>query len=112
MKLTIQEKKENQLFNRTEIIAEITHENEPTPSREDIKENLSAKLNVEKELIVIKKLNSQFSPQTKCEALVYKNREDLEKTEHQYILKRGVPKEKAKPEETKEEKKPVGEKTE
>ena len=90
MKLEIKIKKDNPLLNRMEILAEIEHENEPTPTRESIKESLALKLDVEKDLIVIKKLDSQFGPRTNCEAVVYKNKEDLKKTEHQHILKRGV----------------------
>lgn len=111
MDIKIKNKTENALLNRTEIEAEITHFKEPTPTRKQVKEKLAAMLSVNANLIVIHKLEQTFGSLTKCSAAAYKNKEDLEKVEKKYLLKRDSKKykseekkEEAKPEPAKEEK--------
>lgn len=100
MEIKILHKKENVLLNRTEIEADIEHFKEPTPTRAQVKEKLAAMLSADKDLIVIKKLEQTFGSVTKCSAVLYKSRADLESSEQEHLLKRGVKKkEEAKPEE-------------
>ncbi|MBD3263375.1 30S ribosomal protein S24e [Candidatus Woesearchaeota archaeon] len=103
MDIKITDKKENVLLNRTEIKADIEHVGKPTPSRAEIKEKLAAMLSSDKNLVIIRKLEQDFGSKTKCTAMQYKTRDDLEKIEQKYLLKRDEkkPKEKkeAKPEE-------------
>ena len=101
MEIKIKGKKENVLLNRIEIEADINHFKEPTPTRKQVKEKLAAMLSVDKELVVIHKLEQTFGSLTKCSAVVYKNKSDLEKTEQEHLLKRDAKKYKA--EEKKEE---------
>jgi len=103
MEIKIKDKKENVLLNRTDIEAEITHQNEPTPSRFKIKEKLAAMLSADKNLLVIKKLDQTFGSTTKCTAVLYKSKADLEDTEKEHLIKRDAKKPK---EEKKEEPKP------
>ena len=104
MEIKIREKQDNALLNRTEIRAEIEHSTEPTPTRAKVREKLAAMLSIDINLIVIKKLDQTFGSLTKCFAVVYNTKADLEKTEQEYLLKRDAKKPK---EEKKEEPAPA-----
>ncbi len=115
MEIEILGKVENLILNRIEIAAEINHEGKPTPTRAEIRKQLAAELGADENLLVIKKIETGFGTSSKCDAILYKSREELEKTEAKYILKREEkskpkeapkeePKEEAKLEEKKEEK--------
>ena len=94
MEIKILDKKENVLLNRTEIEAEIEHSGKPTPSRADIREKLAAMLSADKNLIIIQNLKQDFGSKTKFTAMLYKSKDDLEKAEQKYLIKRNekVPK--------------------
>jgi small subunit ribosomal protein S24e len=105
MEIEINEKKNNPLFNRTEVYFTINHEGEGTPNREIIRSEIADKLNVKKENIIINNIYSSFGVQkSKGYAKIYTNPKKAESLERKYILKRnkmGV-KEKKKEEDKKE----------
>ena len=111
MEIEIDSKKNNPLFNRTEIRFTIHHEGEGTPNREIIRSELSEKLNAKKENIIINSINSSFGiQQSKGYAKIYTSLKKTENPERKYILKRN--KIAGKQEIKKEEKKGTESKTE
>jgi small subunit ribosomal protein S24e len=105
MEIEINEKKNNPLFNRTEVYFTITHEGEGTPNREIIRSEIAEKLNVKKENIIIDNISSSFGiQQSRGYAKVYANQKKAETLEKKYILKRNqVIKKEIKKEEDKKE---------
>lgn len=104
MKVEIVDKVENPLFKRTELKFRVDHAGAPTPRRLEVRSQLSTLLGVAEDLIVIDKLSSSHGKQVASGiARVYISKEQLEKAEPKYLLKRGLPKE-AKPEKPAEEK--------
>ena len=57
MELEIAEKNDNPLLHRQEVQIVIRHENESTPRRSEVIQNLSDKMNAKKDLIIIDHLN-------------------------------------------------------
>ena len=105
MEIEINEKKNNPLFNRTEVHFTINHEGEGTPNREIIRSEIADKLNVKKENIIINNIYSSFGVQkSKGYAKIYTNPKKAESIERKYILKRNKVdgKEKKKEEDKKE----------
>ena len=89
MEIEINEKKNNPLFNRTEVHFTINHEGEGTPNREIIRSEIADKLNVKKENIIINNIYSSFGVQkSKGYAKIYTNPKKAEALERKYILKR------------------------
>ena len=111
MEIEIDSKKNNPLFNRTEIRFTIHHEGEGTPNRELIRSELSEKLNAKKENIIINSINSSFGiQQSKGYAKIYTSLKESDNPERKYILKRN--KITGKQEMKKEEKKGTNRETE
>jgi ribosomal protein S24E len=71
-----------------------------TPSRKELVKEVAAKVGSKPELIVIKHIYTQYGSQDiKVIAHVYKKREDLERVEEEYLVKKNVVEEpEAKPE--------------
>jgi small subunit ribosomal protein S24e len=89
MDIEINEKKNNPLFNRTEVHFTINHEGEGTPNREIIRSEIADKLNVKKENIIINNITSSFGIQkSRGYAKIYTNPKKAEDLERKYILKR------------------------
>lgn len=103
MKVEIVDKVENPLFKRTELKLRVDHAGAPTPKRLEVRSQLAALLGVAEDLVIIEKISSSHGKQVALGiARVYASKEQLEKTEPKYLLKRGLPKE-AKPEKSAEE---------
>ncbi len=87
MDLKITEKRENPIFDRTEI--RFTAEfDSGTPSRKEVKELLAGKLGVEAELVVIDEMVQEFGKrEVKGYAKAYKSKKSME-IEHEYKMKR------------------------
>jgi len=81
MKIEITEKKDNPLLSRQEIKGSLTF-NTATPSNDELHANLAKQLNVDKELIKIKKIGTHYGA-SKADFLVfvYISKEELEKIE-------------------------------
>lgn len=132
LNIEIKNKKENILLSRIEVEADLSFEKGATPSTEDVKKELSKALEVEADLIAIKKIDGSFgNTQAKISAYQYLSKDDLKNIEPKEKKKeekkaeeapaekkespkaedkpaekaKEAPKEEAKPEEKKEEKK-------
>jgi ribosomal protein S24E len=81
MDIKIISQKEDLFFNRTFILAEVEHKKEPTPKINDVKQALAKLLNASPDLIVIRRCKTGFGFKAKCEAILYKTAEDLQKYE-------------------------------
>ncbi len=89
MEIEIDSKKNNPLFNRTEVRFTIIHTSEGTPNREIIRSELAEKLNAKKENIIINNINSSFGiQQSTGYAKIYASPKKSEELERKYILKR------------------------
>ncbi len=118
MELDIQEKRENRLLDRIEVRFIVHHANQPTPRRENVREELSKALKVQKDRVVVDHMKSSFGVHdTVGYAKIYSKKEIALEVEREYLLKRNkliVQEKKAdkkeEPEEPKEEEKKEDEK--
>ena len=89
MELEIQEKRENRLLDRTEVRFIVHHANQPTPRRENVREELSKALKVQKDRVVVDHMNSSFGVHdTVGYAKIYSKKEIALEVEREYLLKR------------------------
>ena len=80
--MEIKDKTENILLSRIEVEAEISFEKSVTPSGEDVKKELSKALEVEADLIVVKKIEVGVGTTTaKVTAYQYLSKDDLKNIE-------------------------------
>ena len=94
MDTSIIEKKENELFSREEVTAEVKFTG-VTPSRKELTNELAHKLGSKAELISIQKERQLFGEKSlKVTANVYKNEADLAKIEAVHIKNRNSGKKK------------------
>ncbi|KXB04969.1 hypothetical protein AKJ50_01865 [candidate division MSBL1 archaeon SCGC-AAA382A13] len=107
MKVNITKKIENPLMERTEIEFEVEHNNASTPSRAEVVEELSSKLDISEDLIIIEKITTPHGRQKATgNARTYKSQQQLRELESEYLIERTkISKEKTdeETEETKEE---------
>ena len=114
MEIEIDSKKNNPLFDRTEVHFTIIHKGEGTPDRELIRGELAGKLNVKKDNIVVDNIHSGFGIQeSKGYAKIYKSVEVAKDFDRDHLLERNKiierkdkKKEEKKPAEAKPEAKP------
>jgi ribosomal protein S24E len=100
MEIEIESKRNNPLFNRTEVHFTVRHEGKGTPDRELIRSELAEKLNAKKENIVVHTIHSSFGNQESTGyAKVYTSVEKSKGWERQHILRRNkiIAKEEKKP---------------
>jgi len=89
MEIEIDSKKNNPLFDRTEVHFTIQHEGEKTPNREIIRSELAEKLNAKKENIIINDIQSSSGIQKSIGyAKIYSSVKKAEEMERKHILKR------------------------
>lgn len=89
MDIEITQKKDNPLLSRTEVRFTVTHLNEKTPSRDQIREKVASQLGSKKGLVVVDSMNSVFGKgATRGYARVYTTTEALGQNEPDYLLKR------------------------
>ncbi len=78
--MKIVKKEKSKLLPRIDIIAEASHVDKRTPSVEEVKEELSKSLKVDKELILVDHIYSEFgSGNSKVIAYAYDSKEEMEK---------------------------------
>ncbi|MBT7903292.1 hypothetical protein HN587_05495 [Candidatus Woesearchaeota archaeon] len=88
MDLKILKERDTPLLSRKRITAMLDF-NGPTPSRVDIRTEISKKLGVEKALTIIKHIYPRFgSSKAKIIAHIYSDKAEMEKIEHSYLLKK------------------------
>lgn len=92
MELNIKNKKENHLLRRQEVTGELTFTGAATPSNKQLQEELSKKLGVAAELIVVKHIYGSFGGgKAAFEADVYASKEQLDKIEPKKKVKAAAP---------------------
>ncbi len=96
-KYTILVEKDNKLFDRREYVIEVEHPGEATPKRDEVKEAIATMLNVPKENLILKKIESTFGlPKTIVYVRYYKDINVALQVENKHILRRnGLLKEQA-----------------
>jgi len=90
-KLSIRKVKtlENPLLYRKEYVLAIIHDASSTPSRDTLREEISKQLGVNKDLVVVRKIKTDFGTNVaKVEVHVYDSREKMLEIEPEYILRR------------------------
>lgn len=113
MEITIDQKQENVLLNRTEVKGQLSFE-KATPSNQEVAEAVAKELDSKVELVVVKHIYTRFGHQeADFEAVVYKDQEAKDKIEKvtKHLKKQAeagkkaeeAPQEEAKGEEKKEE---------
>jgi len=94
MNLNIVSDNENVLLGRREIVFSISHPSAGTPSRAEVRKQISARLNVELDRIyIVKMISKTGGNSTEGEAQVYNSLERAKLVGQSYLLKRGVPSE-------------------
>ncbi len=96
MELKILEERSNPLLKRTEYRFEITHAEAPTPTIDQVRGELSKQLKVPKDRLVVERMHARFgAPQSRGEALAYKDAASVLAISREHILVRNGLKEKA-----------------
>ena len=105
MELEIAEKNDNPLLHRQEVQIVIRHENESTPKRSEVIQNLSEKMKAKKDLIIIDHLKNKYGKmESQGYAKIYKDIEALNRIETKPSIDRQKTSEQAIPKEPKKEK--------
>ncbi|MFA5357778.1 MAG: 30S ribosomal protein S24e [archaeon] len=87
MNLDVKKNNRNELLKRSEVIAET--EDKATPSRNALREKLSAMLNAPQERIIVEKVETGFgNKKATVYAKIYDTKEQLMKIEQKHMLKR------------------------
>ncbi|MCX6804083.1 MAG: 30S ribosomal protein S24e [Candidatus Diapherotrites archaeon] len=93
MEVKIIEKKRNELMKRNEVLAEVKEKT--IPSRQQIRDKLSALVGAPADAIIVKKIATNFgSPRAKIFANIYDTADEMKKTEVKYLRERNFGKEK------------------
>ena len=91
MEIEIFEKKENVLFDRTEVKFYVSYVGEPTPKLLDVKSKLVALLDTQKDLIVVDNLQPRYGePKATGYAKVYGHIESLQDVEKPSIIEKNT----------------------
>jgi small subunit ribosomal protein S24e len=99
MNVNVISKTDNAVLERKEIQAEVSFDG-PTPSREDIRKAICAKVGSNPDLTVLREVNNSFGKQSvNVVAHAYSDKEKMTRTEPEYVVKRDKVVEKPKPEE-------------
>lgn len=89
MDIEINERKENELLDRTEVRFTLSHPGEKTPERQAVREQLAAKLGTSIGLVVVDRLHTPFGRhETSGYAKAYKSLDQLRAVEPQHLLVR------------------------
>jgi small subunit ribosomal protein S24e len=89
MEVEVISKKDNPVIGRMEVDFKVSHPKEVTPKRKEVRDEIAALLDVQKDRIVIDHMKSEFGkPETMGYAKVYKNKKDAQNTETIAVLKR------------------------
>ena len=89
MEIRILDDRANPLLKRQEVRFEVAHATRATPSREEVRGELSKLVHAPKERVVVERMAARFGTAvTRGEALVYQTVEALRSTERAHILVR------------------------
>lgn len=93
MKVKIVSNKRNELLKRNEIIFSVSHENSPTPSRLEMRQELARILKTDIERVYVRGIKSTTGLLTAIgEAHVYDSPSQANLVEPKYIMQRNSPK--------------------
>jgi small subunit ribosomal protein S24e len=89
METEVLSRKENPFLDRVEIEFRTSHPNEPTPTRDALREEIAKIAKAKKGLVIIDRMDSDFGkPETIGYAKVYKSEEKALSVERKHILVR------------------------
>ncbi len=89
MEIELLDKKDQPLLSRIDVTFKITHPNERTPKRDEVREELANQMNVKKSSIVIDNMKSIFGKsETMGFAKIYKSDKEAKVMEREHILVR------------------------
>ena len=89
MEIAIDGKRENLLLNRVEVDFKVAHVAEPTPKRDQVRDELAKLLKVTKDRVVVDHMESSFGKgESAGYAKIYKSKEEAVKLESDYVLVR------------------------
>ncbi|MFX1474553.1 MAG: 30S ribosomal protein S24e [Promethearchaeota archaeon] len=94
MKISIENKVDNQLLHRQDITFHVDHSGSSTPKRLEVRAKLAALLNCQEDLLYIIELSGVFGRgSTRGYARLYPSKEAALTQEYKHIIKRHEPKE-------------------
>jgi small subunit ribosomal protein S24e len=89
MEIELLEKKDQPLLSRLDVTFRITHPNERTPRRSDVREELASQLSVKKVNVIIDNMKAVFGKsETMGFAKIYKSDKEAKEIEREHILVR------------------------
>jgi small subunit ribosomal protein S24e len=89
MEIELLEKKDQPLLSRLDVTFRITHPNERTPRRSDVREELASQLSVKKGNVIIDNMKAVFGKsETMGFAKIYKSDKEAKEIEREHILVR------------------------
>ena len=87
--IVILEERDNPLLYRKELIVEIDHVGEPTPSREEVRKRIAALKGVSENLVIVHTIKPMFGiGKSKAFIKIYQSEEKLKEIEPEYMLKK------------------------
>ncbi|MCK5560561.1 MAG: 30S ribosomal protein S24e [Thermoplasmata archaeon] len=89
MEIELLEKKDQPLLSRLDVTFRITHPNERTPRRSDVREELASQLSVNKGNVIIDNMKAVFGKsETMGFAKIYQSEKEAKEIEREHILVR------------------------
>ncbi len=89
MELKINSREKNALLEREEIELSVSHPGDPTPSREDIRDKLVAKEDLDEDEVIVQHVKTPFGSEgSKALVKVYDSNDRLMEVESDYSLVR------------------------
>ncbi|PTD94441.1 30S ribosomal protein S24e [archaeon SCG-AAA382B04] len=91
MDINVTENEKNEALDREEVKLNITHSEESTPKRSEVRAKLAAEQGVKEELIIINELHTDYgNSETKGYVKIYDDKERLEEIENKYTIERNL----------------------
>ncbi|NPA85968.1 MAG: 30S ribosomal protein S24e [bacterium] len=87
--IVILEEKDNPLLHRKELVVEIDHTQEPTPSREEVRKRIAAMKGISEELVIVHSIKPMFGVgKSRAFVKIYESLEKLKEIEPEHILRK------------------------
>ncbi|MCJ2530881.1 MAG: 30S ribosomal protein S24e [Candidatus Thermoplasmatota archaeon] len=89
MEIEILSRRENKLLSRMEVRFQVRYEEGTTPSRPEMREGLTKELKLNKQVLVVDSVHSQFGKrEARGYAKIYESVEDARRLERPHVLAR------------------------
>ena len=89
VKIVIEKEFNNPLLNRKQLYFKVIHQQQVTPTRNDIRKKLAAQFNSDLDTVIISKLTPKYGQAfTVGYAKIYETAEKAQQIEPKYVLKR------------------------